>query len=159
VSLCHICDENDAADARAEAWSVARLQTGYVRLNPNQSFLGATFFVSKECVRELHDLDRRSRLLHLEEMSEVAAAVFEVFQPSKLNYEALGNSTPHLHWWLTPRYTTDPRPGGPVWEDLDFLRAQWTAGARLDDDERDDRRLRLLHGLRRRDLVIEEAFA
>jgi diadenosine tetraphosphate (Ap4A) HIT family hydrolase len=114
VSGCHICDDNAAADARTEPWAVARLQTGYVRLNPNQYFAGATFFLAKQCVHELHELSRPTRLLHLEEMSEVAAAVFEVFEPRKLNYEALGNSTPHLHWWLTPRSATDARPSGPI---------------------------------------------
>ena len=29
-------------------------------------------------------------------------------RPRKMNYEALGNSVPHLHWWLTPRHTDDP---------------------------------------------------
>ena len=57
-------------------------------------------------------------------MAEVAEALFRVFSPRKLNYEALGNSVPHLHWWLTPRYVDDPRPHAPIWEDLDFLRAQ-----------------------------------
>jgi hypothetical protein len=45
----------------------------------------------------------------------------------------------------------------PIWEDLDFLRAQWTAGARPDDRERNDRRHQLFHGLRERELAIEEA--
>ena len=31
----------------------------------------------------------------------------------KMNYETLGNSLPHLHTHLVPRYTDDPRPGQP----------------------------------------------
>ena len=30
-----------------------------------------------------------------------------------MNYETLGNSLPHLHTHLVPRYTDDPRPGQP----------------------------------------------
>jgi diadenosine tetraphosphate (Ap4A) HIT family hydrolase len=121
-----------------------------VRLNPNQYFIGSTFFVAKQCVRELHDLDPSTRRLHLDEMAEVASAVFEVFAPRKLNYEALGNGVPHLHWWLTPRYSDDPRPRGPIWEDFDFLRAQWTHGCEPSVNERDQRRRDLLSALQGR---------
>ena len=54
------------------------------------------------------------------EMSDVAQAMFHAFNPRKLNYEALGNMVPHLHWWLTPRYDDDSRPRAPIWEDFDF---------------------------------------
>ena len=40
-----------------------------------------------------------------------------------MNYEALGNTSAHLHWHLIPRHVDDPRPGGPVWEDSGFLSA------------------------------------
>jgi diadenosine tetraphosphate (Ap4A) HIT family hydrolase len=116
---CHICADNARADAGAEPWSVARLETGYVRLNPNQYFTGSTFFLTKVCVHELHQLDRSTRLKHLDEMAEVSAAIFTAFSPRKLNYEALGNGAPHLHWWLTPRYApaipgVSP-PSGRTW--------------------------------------------
>ena len=81
------------------------------------------------------------------EMSQVAEAMFTAFAPRKLNYEALGNSVPHLHWWLTPRYDNDARPRGPIWEDLDFLRHLWTNGARPDDTERDLLKRTLLDAL------------
>ena len=31
----------------------------------------------------------------------------------KLNYETLGNSLPHLHTHLVPRFREDPAPGRP----------------------------------------------
>jgi diadenosine tetraphosphate (Ap4A) HIT family hydrolase len=31
----------------------------------------------------------------------------------KVNYETLGNSMPHLHTHVMPRYALDPRPGWP----------------------------------------------
>src|SRR2546430_2477072 len=117
---CPNCDANDAADRGDDPWAVARLQTGYVKLSPTQYYRGAAFFVAKRCVSELHELSGADRQSHLMEMSEVAAAVFTAFAPQKLNYEALGNSVPHLHWWLTPRHSNDPRPTGPIWEDMDF---------------------------------------
>jgi diadenosine tetraphosphate (Ap4A) HIT family hydrolase len=40
-------------------------------------------------------------------------ALETVFEPVKLNYETLGNSLPHLHTHIVPRYADDPRPGWP----------------------------------------------
>jgi diadenosine tetraphosphate (Ap4A) HIT family hydrolase len=31
----------------------------------------------------------------------------------KLNYDVLGNSLPHLHTHVVPRYSDDPKPGWP----------------------------------------------
>jgi diadenosine tetraphosphate (Ap4A) HIT family hydrolase len=120
---------------------------------------GATFFVAKACVSELHELSRPERQSHLMEMSAVAAAVFTAFAPRKLNYEALGNSIPHLHWWLTPRHPDDARPTGPIWEDMDFLRALWTGRMRPDDSARHDLQRTLLTALKRQHLAIEQVFA
>ena len=125
-----ICTDNAAADEGSDPWLIARLQSGYVRLAPNQYFRGSGFFVARQCVREVFDLDGSQRYRHLTEMAEVAQAINEAFQLRKLNIESFGNGVPHLHWWITPRYETDPRPKGPIWEDLDFLRVLWGEGGR-----------------------------
>src|SRR6185295_5365195 len=69
---CVLCAENTAADRGEDPWAVAQLSTGVVRLNPTQWFRGATFFVSRTCVAELHQLPRSIRVTHLMEMSGVA---------------------------------------------------------------------------------------
>ena len=44
----------------------------------------------------------------------VAARAIEThFKPVKMNYNVLGNSLPHMHTHVIPRYATDPRPGWP----------------------------------------------
>ncbi len=43
----------------------------------------------------------------------VARALIRHFGPLKMNYETLGNSLPHLHTHLVPRYVEDPAPGRP----------------------------------------------
>lgn len=44
----------------------------------------------------------------------VARALIEYYGPIKMNYETLGNSLPHLHTHLVPRYSeNDPAPGRP----------------------------------------------
>ena len=47
------------------------------------------------------------------EVLRVARAIQTVLRPVKLNYDVLGNSRPHLHTHLVPRYADDPRPGWP----------------------------------------------
>ena len=43
----------------------------------------------------------------------VAWALATHYRPLKMNYETLGNSVPHLHTHLIPRYREDPAPGRP----------------------------------------------
>jgi diadenosine tetraphosphate (Ap4A) HIT family hydrolase len=44
----------------------------------------------------------------------VARALIRFYRPLKMNYETLGNSLPHLHTHLVPRYAeNDPAPGRP----------------------------------------------
>jgi diadenosine tetraphosphate (Ap4A) HIT family hydrolase len=47
------------------------------------------------------------------EVLDVARALIAMYQPMKMNYETLGNSVPHLHTHLVPRFSADPRPGQP----------------------------------------------
>jgi diadenosine tetraphosphate (Ap4A) HIT family hydrolase len=155
---CEICEAAGRIENGEDANAVARLSTGYVKLQPTQYFHGYTLFSAKLCVRELHDLPSEVRGRHLHEMAEVGHAVVRAFEPRKLNYEALGNGTPHLHWHLIPRYATDAHPSGPVWEDLAFLRQLWTGGALLDDADRDEARSALLAELRRGEVEIEREY-
>jgi diadenosine tetraphosphate (Ap4A) HIT family hydrolase len=47
------------------------------------------------------------------EVLRVGRALEEHLEPVKLNYDLLGNSLPHLHTHVIPRYADDPRPGWP----------------------------------------------
>lgn len=47
------------------------------------------------------------------EVLAVGRALEQAFEPVKLNYDLLGNSVPHLHFHLVPRYADDPKPGWP----------------------------------------------
>jgi diadenosine tetraphosphate (Ap4A) HIT family hydrolase len=158
ATACPICASNRAADEGDDPWFVARLGTGYVRLNRTQYYRGATFFAARVCVAELHDLVSPVRQAHLTEMADVAAAVFDAFSARKMNYEALGNTVPHLHWWLTPRHADDSDPRRPIWENLDFLRAEQGHGAQPDEAERDKLKATLLGAMEARGLKIERAF-
>jgi diadenosine tetraphosphate (Ap4A) HIT family hydrolase len=157
-AACPICVSNRAADEGDDPWFVARLSTGYVRLARTQYYRGAAFFAARACVAELHDLVAPVRQVHLMEMADVAAAVFDAFAARKMNYEALGNTVAHLHWWLTPRHADDPRPQAPIWTNPDFLEAERSGGAQPDEAGRDESKERLLRAIEARGLRVERAF-
>ena len=58
-------------------------------------------------VKEMTDLpiEQRSQLMKV--VCVVEQAIRDVLQPDKINLASLGNKTPHLHWHVLPRFTTD----------------------------------------------------
>lgn len=96
---------------------IVALEQTYVTLNPDQFFPGYCLVFSKEHVTELFHLDPDRRAGLIEEVSRVASALNEVFQPNKMNYELLGNMVPHMHWHLVPRFTHDPLWPRPIWSE------------------------------------------
>ncbi len=64
-------------------------------------------------VNEPTELDEAEAAGYWAEVLAVARALIQVYRPMKMNYETLGNSLPHLHTHLLPRFTEDPRPGQP----------------------------------------------
>jgi diadenosine tetraphosphate (Ap4A) HIT family hydrolase len=64
-------------------------------------------------VTEPTELDDAEAAGYWSEVLAVARALITVYKPLKMNYETLGNSLPHLHTHLIPRFPEDPRPGQP----------------------------------------------
>lgn len=106
--MCHRWERE--ADLR-----IIELEHSYATLNRDQFFPGYTLLFTKQHVTELFHLDRALRTALMEEVTAVAAALYQLFQPTKINYELLGNMVPHIHWHLIPRVTTDPLWPRPVW--------------------------------------------
>ena len=115
VKNCLIFERIRLIQAGKNPYFVVELETGYVVLCDYQLFKGYTLFLAKQHKRELRELNVKRRMEFLREMSLVAEAVFRAFKPAKLNYELLGNSEPHLHWHIIPRYRDDLRTQLPIW--------------------------------------------
>ena len=94
---------------------IIELKHSNVILNRDQIYPGYTLLFTKTHVTELFHLERDVRSELIEEVSRVAAALYGVFQPEKINYELLGNMVPHMHWHLVPRFTNDPLWPRPIW--------------------------------------------
>lgn len=102
----------DAAELR-----IAELDYCYVMLNRDQFFSGYVFVFPKMHVTELFHLNVETRQGIIEEVNGVAAALARVFQPTKINYELLGNMVPHMHWHLVPRFSDGPLWPKPIWSE------------------------------------------
>jgi diadenosine tetraphosphate (Ap4A) HIT family hydrolase len=94
-------------------------------------------------VAEPTELSQAEAAAYGREVLRVGRALEHVLAPVKLNYDLLGNSVPHLHTHIVPRYADDPRPGWPfpfpetdpppmsqerLSADVEALRTQLSAG-------------------------------
>ncbi len=70
-------------------------------------------------IAEPTDLDPGQAVGYGQEVLAAGRAIRERFDPVKLNYLTLGNTVPHLHTHVLPRYLDDPAPGGPIaWAEI-----------------------------------------
>ena len=89
--------------------------------------VGCVCVVSKPHVVEPFELRGAERAAFWEDTLRAAEAVNQVFQPMKINYEIHGNTIPHLHVHIFPRYAGDPFVGGPI--DPQRTSTAWPPGA------------------------------
>lgn len=113
---CLICERIEMIKNGTNPYFVTELETGYVVLGDYQRYKGYTCFLSKIHVTELHFMNYKYRIKHLEEMSLVAEAVYKVFEADKMNHAMLGNLDSHVHWHLIPRLKGDTPAGAPIWK-------------------------------------------
>lgn len=114
---CPLCDMGESARVL-----IAELDQCRVYLNDQQGCPGWCVLVLKEHVEHLGALPVARQVAVFGEVARVAGAIRRVFatngagggQP-RINYECLGNVTPHVHWHVIPRHGDDPEPRGPVW--------------------------------------------
>jgi len=110
---CQLCSRwNDEPQLR-----IAELRHTHVMLNRDQFFPGYVLLIAREHVTELFHLDPTTRGELMEEVNAVAAALYKVFAPDKINYELLGNMVPHMHWHIVPRFAGDPLWPRPIWSE------------------------------------------
>ncbi|MBI4640689.1 MAG: HIT family protein [Candidatus Tectomicrobia bacterium] len=107
-SGCPLCLEKDR-------FVVTTLPSGRVELVNDANFPGYCILVYHRHVVELQDLRTDERGQLIEDIACIARAIAERCQPAKINYEILGNTVPHLHCHIIPRYPNDGYWGGSIW--------------------------------------------
>ncbi len=128
---CGICAIIDRVKAGAFRDFVAELPGCYVILGDRQYYRGYCVMLSKIHATEMYLMPADSARVLFDEVRLVAEAIAAVVKPWKMNYECLGNSEPHVHWHLFPRYESDEQRRGPIW-----TRAEAEQKVELDEKDR-----------------------
>jgi diadenosine tetraphosphate (Ap4A) HIT family hydrolase len=112
---CYLCTPRQPNNEHR--LEVARLSISTLYLYGDQRFRGycLLIFDARHAVA-LEDLSSVEYEHFTDDLRLSASALRRAFRPDHMNYECLGNSTPHLHWHIVPRYKDDPRWGQPIWE-------------------------------------------
>ena len=114
---CGICAGIETIRAGKASNFIAELDHSYVVLGDAQFYRGYCILLAKHHERELFLLPRDEALGLSDEVRSVAEAIHTVVKPFKLNYECLGNTEPHIHWHVFPRYESEAEEFrlAPIW--------------------------------------------
>ena len=105
---CPICLRRQPLDV------VATLEASWVTMAEAAPVRGYVCLVSRTHAVDLHDLPEATASAFMRDAHRVSRAVSSVTQAVKMNYEIHGNSIPHLHMHVFPRYRGDRFEGNPI---------------------------------------------
>jgi diadenosine tetraphosphate (Ap4A) HIT family hydrolase len=89
---------------------VADLEVSTLYLTKDQTYKGRCILALNDHKTELFQLGAGELQAFSRDMARAAKALHEVFKPGKINYAAFGDTYPHVHFHLVPKYE-----GGPEW--------------------------------------------
>ncbi len=96
---------------------IADLGVSTLLLFRDQRFKGYSILsFAPRRVTSLESLSDEEYQAFCQDLRTASGAIRNALNPDHMNYELLGNSDPHLHWHIVPRYKIDPRWGQPIWE-------------------------------------------
>jgi diadenosine tetraphosphate (Ap4A) HIT family hydrolase len=75
---------------------------------------GKCHVLCKKHYVELYEIPEQDLLDFMTDVQKASKALKTVSGAVKINYEIHGNSMPHLHVHLFPRYLDDPFPSAPI---------------------------------------------
>ena len=93
---------------------VAELNATYLTSSPESPMRGYCCLVLKRHAVELYELRADEAAALMKDMQRVAKVLQVITGAVKLNYEIHGNTIPHLHVHLLPRYKGDPFENRPI---------------------------------------------
>jgi len=88
--------------------------TLYSSIKAKGGLWGSCVIVSKKHVVEITDFAQQDAAGFMSDLQKTARALKEVTQAVKINIEQQGNTIPHLHIYLFPRYIDDLNAGKPI---------------------------------------------
>ncbi|GHV94761.1 HIT family protein [Spirochaetia bacterium] len=86
------------------AVKVAELDVSNLWLTKDQAYRGRCILSLKDHKAELFQLEPGELEAFSRDMARAAKALYEAFSPGKINYAAFGDTYPHVHFHLVPKY-------------------------------------------------------
>ena len=108
ADACPICVRGEPRDV------LASLPATWITGGVEAPLPGYACVVAKQHVVEPFELPARERTAFWRDAMLAARVLHELCKPAKMNYEIHGNTLPHLHLHLFPRFADDPYVGGPI---------------------------------------------
>jgi diadenosine tetraphosphate (Ap4A) HIT family hydrolase len=105
---CPVCLRGGPLDAFAE------LEESFLTASPGATIRGNCVLFLKRHAVELHDLSPPEAAAFILDARRASRAIQEVTGAVKMNYEIHGNTIPHLHMHIFPRYVGDPFENRPI---------------------------------------------
>ena len=105
---CPIC-RSVATDA-----PLAELEVSRLMMSEDAPMRGYAWLPFRRHVVELHQLTESEGAAFMRDIRRVSRAIAAATGAVKLNHEIHGNTVPHLHLHMFPRYPGDPFEGGPI---------------------------------------------
>lgn len=95
---------------------VAKLSIASLCLAKNQAYRGtcALIFDARHATR-ISELSASEWSAFSADLFVAERAIVRALHPDHVNIALLGNTIPHLHWGIIPRYQHDPRWGMSIW--------------------------------------------
>ena len=89
-----------------------------VVIGEHQFFEGYCMVISRNHIREMHNLDLEFSKGVFTDLMRIGKAVEKAYKPLKMNYASFGNIEEHLHWHVIPRYSTELDPKAHPWSEM-----------------------------------------
>jgi len=95
---------------------VATLSISSLCLTKNQAYRGscALIFDARHAT-QIDELSEAEWSAYSLDLRRAESAIVRALRPDHVNLALLGNTIPHLHWGIVPRYRDDPRWGSSIW--------------------------------------------
>ncbi len=93
---------------------IAELDASFLIAGEDAPMKGYCFLLLKRHAVELYELSAEEGSAFMHDIQKASKAVHEVTGAVKLNYEIHGNTIPHLHLHLFPRYVGDAFENQPI---------------------------------------------
>ncbi len=93
---------------------VAELEVSRLVMGDDAPLRGYAWLAFRRHVVELHELSDSEGAAFMRDIRRVSRAIAAATGAVKLNYEIHGNTVPHLHMHIFPRYSGDAFEGGPI---------------------------------------------